>query len=280
MERRSAAAQVERRARRSTVLAWSVRAGLIAYGILHLLLAWVVLELVLGHDAGSGSATGQGALAQLAADVRGRVLLLAMAVLFGGLAVWQLIAGLVGYRRDEGWTRHAMRLAAVCRVIVYGYFSVASAQLALEGTRAHRRSPESTTRDLFDVPAGPVLVVLAGVAAGAVGVGLVVFGLRKGFVDQLDARARDSARRAPIVALGQFGYVVKGLAFVLVGMLLVLAAATRDPARTGGLDKSLYELLGSSAGACAAVVVGLGIGSFGLYLCARAWHLNEENLTS
>ena len=45
------------------------------------------------------------------------------------------------------------------------------------------------------------------------------------------------------MALGQLGYVVKGLAFVVIGLLLTLAAVTRDPGKTGGLDESLYELL-------------------------------------
>ena len=283
-DRRGAAAQVEQRARRSTALEWCVRAGLVAYGALHLLLAWVALRLVVvGHDVAPsdrGSATGQGALAQLAADPLGRVLLAAMAILFAGLAVWQLIAGLVGYRKDEGWTRHAMRFGAGCRVVAYGYFAVASARFAAAGTDASRQSPRSTTERLLDAPAGQVLVVGVGVVAASIGVGLAVFGVRKGFVDQLDRRAQNSARRSPIVLLGQFGYVVKGLAFVLIGLLLTLAAVTRDPGKTGGLDKSLYELLGNAAGSVAVVVVGLGIGCFGLYLFARSWHLGGDTLTS
>ena len=284
-ERTGAAAQLERRARHSTALEWCVRAGLVAYGTLHLLLAWVALSLVLGHDAGpsgngSGSATGQGALAQLAADTLGRVLLAAMAILFGGLAVWQLIAGLVGYRKDEGWKRHAMRFGAGCRVIAYAYFAVAAARFAAEGTQTSRESPSSTTGKLLDAPAGAFLVVAGGVVTASIGIGLAVFGLRKGFVDQLDSRARTSARRSPIVVLGQLGYVVKGLAFVVIGLLLTLAAVTRDPGKTGGLDESLYELLGHAIGSIAVVVVGLGIGCFGLYLFARSWHLDEDSLTS
>jgi len=82
------------------------------------------------------------------------------------------------------------------------------------------------------------------------------------------------------VVLGEIGYVVKGLALLLIGVLLVLAAVTRDPNRVGGLDHSLYELLGHFAGSIAVIVAGLGLGCFGLYLLARSWHLNEDTLTS
>ncbi|NUR08239.1 MAG: DUF1206 domain-containing protein [Nocardioidaceae bacterium] len=274
--------QVERRARRSTLLEWSVRAGLVGYGAVHLLLAWVALALVAGHDPGQGSAsaTGQGALAQLADDALGRVLLTALAFLFAALAVWQLIAAAVGYRDDDGLKRLAMRLGAGCRVVAYGYFAVASAKFAAQGTNASRRSPESTTERVLNAPAGAALLVAVGVVMVAIGIGLAGFGVAKGFVDQLDSTARNADRRVPIVVLGQVGYVVKGLAFVVIGVLLGIIAVTRDADKAGGLDQSLYEVLGHSAGSIAVVVVGLGIGCFGLYLFARSWHLNEDTLTS
>jgi hypothetical protein len=280
-----AATEVERTARRSTTLDWSVRAGLVAYGALHLLLAWVAVSLVVGHGStatgkGSGSATGQGALAQLAGDPVGRLLLAAMAVMFAGLAVWQLIAAVVGYRDDDGLKRHLMRIGAGSRVVVYGYLGFASARLALQGSSASGSSPDSTTSRVLSAPAGAFVLVAVGVGAAAVGVGLAVFGLTKGFLDQLDSKARNAERRVPIVVLGQVGYVVKGLAFVLIGALLVIAAVTREPGKVGGLDHSLYELLGHTAGSVAVVVAGLGIGCFGLYLFARSWHLAEHNLTS
>ena len=280
-----AATQVERAARGSTTLDWSVRAGLVAYGALHLLLAWVAVRVVVGHGStpsgkGSGSATGQGALSQLAGDPLGRVLLSAMAVVFAGLAVWQLIAALVGYRDDDGLKRHLMRVGAGARVVAYGYFAFASARLALQGASAHGQSPDSTTQRVMAAPAGTLLLVGVGVGAAATGIGLAVFGVRKGFLDQLDSRARNADRRVPIVVLGQVGYVVKGLAFVLIGALLVIAALTRNPTKVGGLDHSFYELLGHTGGSIAVVVAGLGLGCFGLYLFARSWHLADHTLTS
>lgn len=278
MDRQAAAEHVDRGARNSRVLEAAVRVGLFAYGFVHLLIAWVAVRLVFG--SGSGSATGRGALAQLAGDGLGIATLLGMAVCFAALGVWQSIAAVVGYRDLEGRRRHLMRFGALCRVVVYGYLAFAAAELVLASRAGAGLSPESTTAKVMALPAGPFIVGAAGLTVAGIGVGLVVFGLRKAFLDQLDHQARTATRRTPIVVLGQVGYVVKGVAFALIGVLLGWAAVTRDPQKTGGLDQSLRELLGGTVGPPAVIVAGVGIGCFGLYLFARSRHLNGDSLTS
>ena len=68
------------------------------------------------HDAAAGIAQ--------AADTRvdaapGRVTLGVMAAGFAVLVLWQLTAAVVGYRDRDGWSRHLMRAAAACRIVVY-----------------------------------------------------------------------------------------------------------------------------------------------------------------
>ena len=278
MDVQAPAERVDHTARHSEALQWAVRGGLVGYGLVHLLVAWVAVRLVL--DAHAGAATGQGALAQLADGGVGRATLAAMAVGFAALAVWQLVAALVGYRERDGLPRHLMRVGAAGRVVTYGYLTIACAGLALQGDAARGRSPESTTARLMALPAGPWLVAAIGVAAAAIGVTLAVFGWRKGFLEQLDEQARHQDRRAPIVVIGRAGYLAKGLAFVVIGVLLGWVAWSHDPRKSGGLDQALRELLGGLLGTIAIVVVGAGIGCFGLYLFARARHLNRRMLTS
>lgn len=278
MGEQATAEEVDRGARNSRTLDWAVRAGLVAYGVMHLLVTWVALRLAFGH--GSGTATGEGALAQLASGVAGKATLLALGAGFAALALWQVVAGLVGYRDRQGWRRHLMRLGAASRVVAYGYFAVASVGLAVSGRSGQSQSPDSTTAKVMGAPGGVYLVWGVGLVAAGIGVGLVVFGVRKGFLGQLDAEARTTERRVPIVVLGQVGYVAKGLAFVVVGALLCWAAQSRDPHRSGGLDQALHELLGRTLGGPALVVVGVGIGCYGLYLFARSRHLAERSLTS
>jgi hypothetical protein len=273
------AEQVDRGARSSTVLHWSVRVGLVAYGLIHLLVAYVALRLVFaGHS--SGSATGKGALSQLAGDTVGMIVLLLMAVGFAALLVWQLLTALVGYRDRDGLQRHLLRLGALCRAAVYGYLGGSAAALALGGQSASGRSPDSMTSSVMSAPGGEWIVVGVGLVVGGIGVGQIVFGLSKRFLNQLDDEAKNGERRIPIVLLGQVGYVVKGIAFITVGVLLGWAALSHDPKKSGGLDQALYRLLGDGLGGPAIVVVGLGIGCFGIYALLWSRHLDEESLTA
>jgi hypothetical protein len=270
------AGSVERAARSSTTLDRLVRWGLVGYGVLHLVIGGLAASLVAGGD----QPTSQGALAHLAAEPYGVPVLIAMAAGFAVLAVWQVIAGAVGYRRLDGLQRAVMRAGAACRVVTYGYLCLSLARLAAVGGGQTGSSPRQTSAGVLDEPFGRLMLGVAGLVVAGIGVGLAIYGLRRGFVDQLDQEARNKARRGPIVLVGQIGYAAKGLAFMIIGGLVCWAAVSDDPHKAGGLDQSLARLVRVPLGAVAVVAIGVGIACFGLYLFARARHLAPRTLTS
>jgi hypothetical protein len=270
------ATRVEKRVRTSTTFSWLVRGGLVGYGLLHLLVCWISIGLLIGQrPAGSE----RGALADLARSELGMVLLLVLGAGFVVLAVWQAIAGLVGYRHLSGGQRVLMRLGAGCRTVTYGYLAFSIGRILVE--RSSSGSPRSASAGVMAEPLGRVVLGVAGLVIIGVGIGMGVFGVRRQFLDQLDDEARkDRGRRVPIVMLGEFGYVAKGIAFLVIGVVVLWAAISNDASKTGGLDQSLEQLVGSSLGVAAVAVIGTGIGCFGLYLLARARHLRPRTLTS
>jgi hypothetical protein len=267
---------VERSARHSTVFDRSVRWGLVGYGALHFVVGWVALQVVLGGRTPSS----QGALAKLAAEPYGKPLLIAVAVGFAILAVWQLVAALVGYRDDDGVRRTIMRLGAACRVATYGYLGVAIVHLLVAGRSSSGSSPRKASAGVLAEPLGRLVLGTAGLVVAVVGIALAVFGFRREFLDQLDDEARSGPRRIPIVLIGEIGYVAKGAAFVIIGVLAGWAAVTDDPHKAGGLDQSLAKLVQVPLGAVAVIAVGVGIACFGCYLVVRAFHLHPRTLTS
>jgi hypothetical protein len=70
--------------------------------------------------------------------------------------------------------------------------------------------------------------------------------------------------------LGVVGYVAKGIAVGVVGVLFVVAALTLDPGRASGLDGALKALSALPAGAVLLTAVGAGLAAFGVYTFARA----------
>jgi Domain of Unknown Function (DUF1206) len=273
------AESVETSVRSSGTFAWLVRAGLVGYGLFHLLIAAASIRLSV---PGLPQIPGQGAVARLAQDPIGLALLLLLAVGFAMLALWQAVAGFVGHRHLSGRRRAIMRAGAGCRAATFAFLtlSVVRAVLDRKPSSATNQSPRPASAGALEQPLGRLVLGGAGIVVVAVGVGLAIFGIRRQFLDQLDDAARRGGRRVPIVVLGQVGYVAKGVAFVVIGVLVVWAAVTDDPRQTGGLDQSLERLVGAPLGSVAVTVVGAGIGCFGLYLLARARHLSPRTLTS
>jgi hypothetical protein len=74
------------------------------------------------------------------------------------------------------------------------------------------------------------------------------------------ARTRAVAERA-----GQIGAVAKGVAFTIIGVLVVVAAVEHQPQRAEGLDAALKTLVIQPFGPVLLVVVAAGLASFGLF---------------
>jgi hypothetical protein len=77
-------------------------------------------------------------------------------------------------------------------------------------------------------------------------------------------------QRRVVGALGIVGYVAKGIAVGVVGVLVVVAAVTLDPGQSTGLDGALRALSGLPSGTVLLLAVGVGLMAFGVYTFARA----------
>ena len=73
-----------------------------------------------------------------------------------------------------------------------------------------------------------------------------------------------------IVTFGIVGYVAKGIAIGVTGILFVVAAVTNDPASAGGLDSALHSLAALPFGTVILWIVGAGLILYGLFCFARA----------
>jgi hypothetical protein len=71
--------------------------------------------------------------------------------------------------------------------------------------------------------------------------------------------------RKLVVGLGQVGYIAKGIAFGIVGLLVAGAAVQRNAAKSNGLDGALHTLAGKPYGQVLLVAIAAGFAAFGLY---------------
>jgi hypothetical protein len=257
------------RAAHSKPLEILTRAGFIGYGVVHLLFAWLALQVAFGRTTTSGDQSG--ALRTLAAQPLGRILVIAVAIGMLAMTIWQLLEAAVGHRVETGRRRLLERLASAGRVIIYGYIAWTAFQVfsgAGKATGAQRQ--EDLSAQLMRSSGGRWLVGLAGLAVGALGVGLIIYGLRKKFerrlhVERMSLRLRQASRR-----LGMAGYAAKGVAFAITGLLIVTAAITYDPGKARGLDAALRTLREQSYGQVLLTIIALGVAAFGVYCFVQA----------
>jgi len=256
----------------SDALDHSVRVGLGSYGVVHLIVAWLAFQLVFGDRSENASQTG--AFAQMAESGLGQVLLYVVAGGFAALVLWQAFEALWGHREDDGGKRAFKRAASVGKAVVYGVLGFSALKMAL-GQGQGSSGTKTWTAQLMSAPGGQLLVAAVGLGIAGVGAFLAYKGMAEKFTDDLDSHARASDRRTPIVLLGKVGYTAKGITLGVVGLLFVIAAATHEAEKSGGLDKALTTLLHQPFGPVLVGAMAIGLASFGLYCFAWARHLDR-----
>jgi hypothetical protein len=239
------------------------RVGLVAYGLVHLLVAYLAVRVALG---GGDKADKTGALQTIAGQPGGRFLLWVLTVGLVALTVWQLAeAGWGhGHRRPER-RRTIQRLvslgeAGVAGALAFSAFKVAS------GEAGKTKGEKAAFIDkVFDWPAGELLVAAVGLGIVAIAIYLVHRGMARRFVDDLElAGAEPHARRAAI-RFGQVGWTALGVAYGILGLLLVYSAVTYDPEKATGMDTALKTLAGQPYGTLLLLIVAAGLACFGAY---------------
>lgn len=251
------------RAADSKVLEKLARAGFIGYGVVHLLFAWIALQIAFGGASSQGDQSG--ALQQLASQPLGTFLVIATGVGLLAMAIWQALEAAVGHRADQGRTRTLERLASAGRTIVYLYFAWTCYKVTKDAGASSADSQQQTSQQLMGSTGGRLLVGLAGVVLAAIGVGLVIYGVKKKFekhlhLAQMSPKTRQLSRR-----LGMAGYGAKGVAYAIAGVLLLAAAVTYDAGKARGLDAALHTLAQQSYGTLLLSLVALGIAAFGVF---------------
>lgn len=259
------------RAARSTWLERLARAGLVARGLLYLVVGLLALKVAQGHR--EARADKQGALQTVVHQPMGRVLVLLVAVGFGGYALWRFVEAAVG-PPDEPDRRKAnvKRVGYAARGVLYTFFSGSAVKLFIWSNKAGsgENAEADWTARVLNWPGGRWLVTAVGV--GIVGGGLYIGwrGVSGKFRKRLKALEMGRAVSRWVRAIGTVGMVARMLVTVMIGVLLITAARQHDPGQAVGIDGALKRLAERSFGPLLLTVVAAGLAAYGLYSLAEA----------
>lgn len=230
----------------------AITTGLIAYGVVHLLVAWIALQLAFGKS--SQEASQQGALRELAGGPLGGVLLWVVAIGLFALVVWRVL--------ELGWGHLDVekKVSSTGRAIVYLVLGVSAVKIAVGSGSSGSGQQKTVSARLMEHGAGRVLLVAVGIAIVALGCYHVYKAITKKFLEDLVGGVSDLT-----ILLGRIGYVAKGIAFAVVGVLVGWAAIDYDPQKAGGLDSALHTIKEQPFGSVLLTVLAAGIAAFGGY---------------
>jgi hypothetical protein len=254
------------------------RMGLIAYGLMHLLIAVLATRLAWGARGADADQTG--ALRTVGDWIGGPMVLWAIGLGLLALAVWQggeVLLWWHGLLDGE----HRLRAAYVCakclaKAGVYALLGVTALLFALGLDYEADERVQELTLDTLGIPGGAVLVAVVATGVCAVGLYVLSRGLTGGFMKDIDLPAAPDRWEPVIEVIGRVGYLAKGVAFTLVGVLGWRAATSADVEGATGLEGAMTAVLSVTAGPWLLTAVAVGFGAFGVYALARARYPDRD----
>jgi hypothetical protein len=256
------------RAADSKPLEYLARGGFITYGIIHLLLAWLALQVAFGDSGKEGDQSG--ALQSLAGNGFGKVLLVVIVIGMVGLAIWQALSAIIGEKGQTGKRAIAERVISGIRAIVYLWLAWTAVKVIRGANSSSANNTKNKSSSLMSHTGGRWLIGLIGLVILGIGIGLIVYALKKEFEKRLKMQQMPASVRKSTDRLGMGGYSAKGVAYGIVGVLVVSAAVTYDPSKARGLDAALKTLASESYGVWLLVLIALGFAAFGVFCFVQA----------
>ncbi len=244
----------------------AARAGYVAAGILHLLIGVIAFGLARG---GSGSADQSGAIGRLAGSPGGTLLLWFCFIGCLALALFQLATTVFGTKTLRDREKLKARLKSGGQAAVYAAIGVTFGRYALGGSSNSSSSTRSLSATLMSNPAGSALLLAVGTGILMVGGYFVYSGATRRFRRNLSGLPAGRPGTA-VVVLGTVGYIAKGFALGVLGVLVVVATVTNNPEQSTGLDGALKTLRDQPFGAWLLGAVAVGLMAYGVFMIIRS----------
>ncbi|HEU6444427.1 MAG TPA: DUF1206 domain-containing protein [Gaiellaceae bacterium] len=246
------------------------RWGLVSKGSLYILVGVIAAHVSVG--GGERLRDREGALAAVADNWLGNVLVVLLAVGLAGYAAWRLAQGVLGRPLEggekEGWPKRI------------GYFARAGWYLVLLGVAISvlggaeesggSQQEDRYTARVLELPLGRWIVAGLGLAIlGAAGFN-VWRAVTRSFRKKLKLRKMSETEDKVFTAIGVVGHLARGVVFGLIGVFLLRAAWQYDPKEAVGLDGALAEVLRADYGDTLLGLVSAGLIAYGLYCFVEA----------
>lgn len=269
----NAANRIAKRASRHPAYKSLARAGYVIRAFLYSFMGFVALRIAISGVA--QNADQQTSLLAIAGFPLGRLILIAGIAFLAAYALWGFIRAVYDpLGRGDDAKGIATRVA-----FAFSGFAYLGLTLFAIGLLAHGRSSkhpdevQQLASSLLSAPAGIVIAEVAGLIAIAAGLGQLLEAYRATFQKDLKRREMSRGEKRAAQILGQFGFVSRGLVFILMGWFILLAALQHNPRQARGFSGIFAYLLTQPYGRPLLGLVALGFIALGLHSLALARYI-------
>ena len=249
------------------------RFGLAAKGVLYAALGLLAINVASG-EAGSQTATRQGAIELVASQPFGQWLLGILTAGLFALAAWHIVQAIKGDPVEGSEASDRAKFAG--KAIIYLGTATTALTLLMSrlgsgsaGGNSGGGSEDQATATVMAWPGGPWIVGIGGVVIIAFAVyQFYKHTWRKQFMQRLGAMDHDVRRG--VERAGQAGYAARAIVAAIAGGFLIVAAVQHDPQEAVGLSGALGSLSGETWGQVVLWTIAIGLVLYGAFAFAEA----------
>ncbi|WP_409250909.1 DUF1206 domain-containing protein [Bacillus sp. SCS-153A] len=250
------------------------RMGYLAKGSVYVLIG--VLAFMAAIGAGGKTTDTSGALASIASQPFGEILLWILAVGLAGYVIWKVVEAITDPQNKGNDAKGIlMRIGFIFSAIVYAGLAYRAVQIASNaGSSGGGNSKQTITAQVLSQPFGQWLVGIAGAAVIGYGLYEIYKGYSEKFTDSFQRSKMDKKEYQLGKKTGKAGLMARGVVFCITGYFLIQTAITTNPNKAKGLDAALSEIAQQPFGKWMLGLVAIGLAAYGVFQILKGKNKN------
>jgi hypothetical protein len=268
-EVRYRAGQIEAEAKRDWVPALA-RVGLIAKGVSFGIVGGLAIALAAGE--GGKATSREGALATIADETGGEILLALLALGFAAYALWRFSEPFLEDGDDDGVKKYGKWAGWIARGAIYAGLTYGTVGLIVHAGKSQSQNSKAhqAAAEVLSWPAGTWLVGIAGACIAAAGLFNGYRGVSRKFRKKWKTGEMSSTALTWGTRIGVVGLLARMVVFGLIGSFVIKAAVEYDPKEAIGLDGALQKLVHQSYGPWLLGLTAAGLIAYCLFCLVEA----------
>jgi hypothetical protein len=245
------------------------RVGYAAKGVIYLIVGGLAAAAAWG--AGGETTDSEGAVAKIASQPFGYVLLWIVAVGLAAYCAWRLVEAVTDPNHKGNDAKGLLiRSGYAISGIAYGLSTWTAAPISVGQASGGSESKQEWIAKLMAMPGGQMLGGLLGAAVIGYGSYQIYIGLAEKYMHKYDSASMNQTQAKIAKYSGKFGLVARGITFGIVGLFLIIAAVKLDPSETKSSGEALDVLAAQPFGLWVLLAVAIGLFCYGVFCLVQA----------